>query len=287
MNKTIYMTYKKQVPEFVFSRWKELNKDYNIDFSLDEDCINFLKTNFNDYIAILFCSIPQGMYKADLWRLCKLYINGGVYSDVDLVPHINIDTLDQDVTFYSCLSMLNFSIFQAFMSVTKPKSPLVLNFLLSFLLNNPYNYHLGPTADMYKCISYNLNGIQVLPDTKYDIDEIKIKVDIGSCSENIKHINLFFFPDDVNYTIKLNDLNSHDKFNFSIENNVLIVTKNDSTMGWQTEYSVNICIKSNEKILLFRENTGENENWIESFVSHNNVKILDSRDLNYYYSGGW
>jgi len=84
-NKTIYFTYKKECPNFVFQRWKKLNKDYDINFSLDDDCISFLIEHFNYYIADLFMKIPQGMYKADLWRLCKLYINGGVYADVDLV----------------------------------------------------------------------------------------------------------------------------------------------------------------------------------------------------------
>jgi mannosyltransferase OCH1-like enzyme len=74
------MKYKKTVPKFVFDRWKKLNPNYNIDFSLDDQCITFIRENFNDYIA-------------DLWRLCKLYIDGGVYADVDLVPYINISCL--------------------------------------------------------------------------------------------------------------------------------------------------------------------------------------------------
>ena len=57
-NKTIYMTYKKPVPEKVFSRWINLNKKYTIDFSLDTDCVYFLKTHFNDYISDLFLKIP-------------------------------------------------------------------------------------------------------------------------------------------------------------------------------------------------------------------------------------
>ena len=122
LNKTIYMTYKKNVPDKVFNRWKELNPTYNIDFSLDKECINFLKENFNSYIVNLFKSIDKGMYKADLWRLCKLYINGGVYADIDLVPYIDIDTLDKHITFYSCMSTNPNSIFQAFMiNFSKPK----------------------------------------------------------------------------------------------------------------------------------------------------------------------
>ena len=31
MNKTIYMTYNKSVPEIVFRRWKDLNPEYNMD----------------------------------------------------------------------------------------------------------------------------------------------------------------------------------------------------------------------------------------------------------------
>ena len=53
MNKTIYMTYKKNVPDFIFSRWKALNEDYAIEFSLDEDCVSFIETHFNKQIADL------------------------------------------------------------------------------------------------------------------------------------------------------------------------------------------------------------------------------------------
>ena len=107
MNKTIYMTYKKNIPNFIFNRWKELNPDYNIEFSMDEDCINFLSKNFNNHVVELFKKIPKGMYKADLWRLCKLYIEGGIYADIDLVPMVPIDSLiiEKNITFYSCLSL--------------------------------------------------------------------------------------------------------------------------------------------------------------------------------------
>ena len=96
VNRTIYMTYKNIIPEFVFNRWKLLNKEYKMKLSLDNNCIHFLKKNFNDYIVELFLKIPCGIFKADLWRLCKLYICGGVYADVDLVPYLDIDKLDKE-----------------------------------------------------------------------------------------------------------------------------------------------------------------------------------------------
>ena len=180
INKTIYMTYKNKVPELVFNRWKKINPEYKIDFSLDSDCITFLQNHFNDYIVNLFKSIPVGMYKADLWRLCKLYVHGGVYADVDLVPYLDINILDKNITFYSCLDISNTTIFQAFIvNFSKPKNPLIFIFLLSYLINNPYTYTNGPTYDMYNCIKYNLNNIPLVKDKKYNIDSVKIKIQIG------------------------------------------------------------------------------------------------------------
>jgi hypothetical protein len=289
MNKTIYMTYKKAVPEFVFSRWTELNPDYIIDFNLDDDCINFLQEHFNDYIVNLFKKIPEGMYKADLWRLCKLYINGGVYADVDLVPYIKIDELDKDISFYSCLSVAGHSIFQAFMvNFSKPKNPLILNFLLSFLINQPYNFFNGPTFDMYNCIKYTLNNQNILPDKKYEIKEIKINVIIGRSDENSKYIDLHYFPNDISYVVKLKPNPYDDSFNFNIINNILIVTRTDQNINWEYNHSCDICIESTENVYLFKEDIGDMNNWIETaYISNNNVKILDSRDPIYYHNKGW
>ena len=287
MNKTIYMTYYKNVPEIVFDRWTDLNDDYNIDFSLDNDCIDFLRENFNDYVADLFLGIPKGMYKADLWRLCKLYINSGVYADVDLIPYINLDKLDKKITFYSCLALDKISIFQAFMiNFSKPKNPLILQFLISFLLNNPYTYQNGPCHDIFNCLTYNLNGMQIDANTKYQIKEVKINVKIGTSDINIKKINLYFFPDDIKYCIKLNEENIVENFIFTIENNYLIVTRLDKKSGWNKNYSVDICIESNESIYLFEE-CGNFNNILNCYVSMNDMKILDSRDINYFENKGW
>jgi hypothetical protein len=291
-NKTIYMTYKKPVPEIVFDRWKDLNDDYNIELSLDDDCIQFLKDHFNDYVAELFAKIPLGMYKADLWRLCKLYINSGVYADVDLIPHINIDKLDKNISFYSCLALDKKSIFQAFMvNFSKPKNPLLLQFIISFLLNNPYTYQNGPCHDMFNCILYNLNAQHIYGDKIYHIDEVKINVKIGTSCMNVKKINLFFFPNDVDYCIKLKENDENDvneNFNFIIENNYLIVTKLDETneIGWTQSYSIDICIKANENIYLFKE-YGDIEYILSCYIGLNGKKIMNSRDRTYYENSGW
>ena len=287
--KTIYMTYMKMPPQKVFQRWLKLNMDYQIDFSLDSHCISFLKENFNDYVVDLFNRIPKGMYKADLWRLCKLYINGGVYADVDLVPHLELDKLDKDVTFYSCLSINYASIFQAFM-MAKSKSPLILHFLISFLLNNPWHdpdgtNDYGPTLDMFECIKYNLNGIQPVPETKYIMNSIKIPVLVGESDTNIKKIDLHYFPENLDYNIRLADNPHNDCFFFKIEDNTLIVMRIDKNEGWGYPHKINICFNVKEKIYLFPEK--HDGNWYESYILNNGVKILDSRDPDYMSEGNW
>ena len=291
INKTIYMTYKENIPNKVFSRWKNFTPSYNINFNLDHDCINFLNNHFGSYFSDLFRKIPSGMYKADLWRLCKLYIHGGAYADVDLVPYINIDNLDKCITFYSCLSKDKSSIFQAFIvSFSKPRNPLFLQFLISFILNEAYKQNNGPTYDMYKCLSYNLNNITILPEVRYNINEIKINIFIGRSHEFTKNINLYYFPNDIHYTVKLHPNPYQDQFKFEINNNILTVTRLDldyNYIGWCYEHSCDICISCEESIFMFPEHLTDDRDIYSGYITHNNYKILDSRDRNYGRENGW
>jgi hypothetical protein len=300
------MTYKKNIPEKVNNRWIKYNNDYKIDFSLDKDCLDFLETNFNKNVSNLFSKINEGMYKADLWRLCKLYTNSGVYADVDLVPYLNIDKLDKNITFYSCISIDMKSIFQALMiNFSKPKDPLLLVLLLSFLINEPYTYMNGPTYDMYNCIKYILNIETILPEQKYEIDLVKLKICIGSSNKNTKEINLYYFPEDIQYTINLHKNHYKDMFHFEIKNNNLIVKRLDQSTGWAHNHFIDICFPSKSSFFFFKENVGPNNDgddyaaaaaarasprsaiWAASYVTHNNKKILDSRDIEYYTNRGW
>ena len=284
MNETIYMTYKKEIPNKVINRWKNLNPNYTIDFSLDNDCIHFLLEHFNIYVANLFMTIPVGMYKADLWRLCKLYVYGGVYADVDLVPYINIDSLDKTIDFYSCLGINTTSIFQAFIvNFTAPNDPLIYVFLLSFLINNPYTYLNGPTVDMFNCISYMANQ-PILSDTTYEID-VKLKINIGASTTNTKYIPLFYFPEIYYTTICIHNHVYPDTFSFVIKNDMLIVTRTDVNEGWSHLHVIDILFNTKASIRLFKENWGNHIN--ACYVTHNNVKILDSRDKEYYNNHGW
>jgi hypothetical protein len=283
MNKTIYMTYYKNIPDFVFKRWKELNPDYNIEFSLDLDCINFIRSYFNNTVANKFINIKSGMYKADLWRLCMLYIYGGVYADVDLVPYIYLNELNKDVTFYSCLSYCKTTVFQAFMMVKHPRSPLILYFIMSFLQNCP---NIIPTEDMYNCLLYTFNKSKIVSEKIYSTDHIKIPIHIGNSDNNYKIIDLLYFPNNISYKIEAIH-NTDIKFTFNITNNQLYI-HSDNKKSWDFDLYCNIIIPSNEKIFLFPEkNDTLFKTHSEYYVAYENIKLLQSRDLIYERNKGW
>ena len=283
MNKTIYQTYKNKPPKYVFQRWKYFNRLFTIEFSDDTDCIHFLQQNFNTNVANLFKNIKDGRFKADLWRLCKLYKHGGVYADIDLVPYINMDhELDDKISFYSIMSKLKTEIFQAFMVTNKPKQSLILCFIISFLLHKPYQlgkYINGPCIDMYNCLSYNILS-KPQPNTLYSLTDIKIPIYIGSCSKNIKSIDLIYFPNDVKYTIKFKVLKHESIFDITIMDNKLIVKKKDGISGWDESPSVDIIFKTQETVYLLEEkNIGNGHH--DNYVFKNNKIIMASRDVNY------
>lgn len=271
------MTYKKDVPFKVFSRWTNLNPDYTIDFSLDQDCYDFLKEEYNEEVATLFQTIPRGMHKADLWRLFKIYKNGGVYADVDLVPYIKLNTYDPTV-FYSCMAINNKSVFQAFM-MTPPKNPLILSFMISFLLRHPYKPRWGingPCNDLYNCIKYNTGTL--LGERLYTIDQVKIPIPIDPSTTSIKRISLGYFPPDVTPTFKMN---TDIPFTIKIENSVLCVERCDGH-GWNKNFTCELILES-AKVYLFKEKG----RFPYCNVFDKNKKLLDSRDPEYFKNKGW
>jgi mannosyltransferase OCH1-like enzyme len=48
----------------------------------DNDCREFIQTHFKPDVLDAYDRLIPGAYKADLWRLCVLFINGGIYMDI-------------------------------------------------------------------------------------------------------------------------------------------------------------------------------------------------------------
>ena len=84
----IYQTwYTKNLPEKMRERvnlLKRQNPKFNHYLFDDNDCREFIKKHFKPDVLEAYDSLIPGAYKADLWRYCILFINGGIYMDIKL-----------------------------------------------------------------------------------------------------------------------------------------------------------------------------------------------------------
>jgi mannosyltransferase OCH1-like enzyme len=76
------------------------NPNYNYEFYDNDEARKFIKKNFKNDVVNAYDRLIPGAYKADLFRYCYLYINGGIYVDCKMLCHINFDelfTFDYDI----------------------------------------------------------------------------------------------------------------------------------------------------------------------------------------------
>jgi mannosyltransferase OCH1-like enzyme len=82
----IYQTwYTKDLPQKMRERvdlLKAQNPRFNHHLFDDNDCREFIRTHFKPDVLDAYDRLIPGAYKADLWRLCVLFIHGGIYMDI-------------------------------------------------------------------------------------------------------------------------------------------------------------------------------------------------------------
>jgi len=237
--KIIHMTNKTKIfPSNIIKMWKKLNPDYTFTFSDDKDCYEFIEKNFNKEYAELFNKINYGPNKADFWRLCKLYVEGGVYVDIDIVPMAPIKFIIKNSTFCSCLSIMGNSVFQAFLSAT-PKNILIKECIQSFianvermnLLRNTNNHNIQPTYDMYNTITRKLNVRKINPFIVYNL-KVNNRENNNSFNEKIMFLEEFNLKQTMNngFGIKMTT-NNGSLYNMYVrngENKVVLKSRHDA-----------------------------------------------------------
>jgi hypothetical protein len=136
------------IPKKIFQSWKtkelspemylavssikKLNPDYTYELSDDSDCRQFILQHFGKVYASAFDDLIPGAFKSDFWRYAKLYIEGGVYMDIDFTELVSLrNILKPSDTFVSVVDLKDIAvkppcaIYQAFMACA-PKHPLML-----------------------------------------------------------------------------------------------------------------------------------------------------------------
>ena len=64
---------------------QELNPEYEYIHFNDDECRIYIKNNFNEKVLNAYDTLIPGAYKADLFRYCFLYKNGGCYFDCKMI----------------------------------------------------------------------------------------------------------------------------------------------------------------------------------------------------------
>lgn len=65
---------------------KQNNPRFKYHLFDDDDCREFIQTNFDASVLDAYDRLIPGAYKADLWRYCILYKLGGIYLDIKYEP---------------------------------------------------------------------------------------------------------------------------------------------------------------------------------------------------------
>jgi len=75
----------KDLPPLMKTNYEQMvlqNPELKFHLYDEDECKNFIKSNFSLDILDSYNSLIPCSYKSDLWRFCVLYINGGIYMDI-------------------------------------------------------------------------------------------------------------------------------------------------------------------------------------------------------------
>ena len=135
--KLIIQTYynKDKIPKKVYNNIKEFANNYNHIIYDDNDCIHFLEEYYINIVVNKFKTLPKGAFKADLFRYCYLYINGGIYLDIKTELIKPLDSIFNNNYIYTVIAKNNTTIYQGVIA-TPPKKNIFLN-LINNIINTP------------------------------------------------------------------------------------------------------------------------------------------------------
>jgi len=204
--KVIYQTYKdKNVPQIVKERWMKLNPEYQYHLYDDQDCYDFLMKYYGKKHADFFkYKIKDGPIKSDFWRVCILYQFGGIYADIDIVPHVPIrEFLDTDTTLYTCISEPKISstnLNPHFIAAT-PKNILLKHCIDRYMtekINNPYEYWEYSITEIMPSVIRKYKDIKIFKPGKYKIKNQIIQLSQEVCPKGNLDLNICYIKSNSN-----------------------------------------------------------------------------------------
>jgi hypothetical protein len=140
-------------PEYIkpINSWKSQN--FNYVYYSNIDAYNYLLKHFGKHYADIFDNINIGAYKADFFRYCWIYIEGGIYADTDSLCLIDIEKWleeykDVDVILTRDDPTNIRALYQAFIYSKKPYNKL-FKACIEIIVDNIDKYRNGESFDEF------------------------------------------------------------------------------------------------------------------------------------------
>ena len=138
----------------IVDTWKIQNPHYTYHLFDDTEAGQFIKYNFDKEVYDAFNKLKIGAFKADLFRYCVLYINGGVYADIDTICMNNLDLfLKNNIEFATPIDFNThpiwgkYNLFNAFMA-SIPRHPILLDCINRVVYNVKNNIKPISSVDL-------------------------------------------------------------------------------------------------------------------------------------------
>jgi mannosyltransferase OCH1-like enzyme len=146
----IYQTWhSKELPEkmrLAVDRMKRRHPRFEYFLFDDNDCRNFIAANFDSNVLNAFDNIIPGAYKADLWRYCVLYINGGIYLDIKYNCINTFHFIELTEKEHWVFDIGKHNIYNALIAV-KPRNEVCLKCINQIVTNVNNKYYGGSCVD--------------------------------------------------------------------------------------------------------------------------------------------
>ena len=146
ITRVVYMTYYdlKLIPKYVLDNIRKYTDGFDVKLYDDSMCVQFLLENYGERHANIFKKFKSGAHKADFWRYCVLYKNGGVYLDIKtefITPINDIFDITKGNTWYTIICESNNCIYNGI--IATPANNPVIKEAIDYILENstPSHYH--------------------------------------------------------------------------------------------------------------------------------------------------
>ena len=271
----------------------EKNPDYEYIFFDDKRCREFLIENFkvnlfnnkndNDLQDIdvirAFDSIIPGPIRADFFRYCYLYINGGVYIDSKIICNISFnEIIDEKDTIILCSDDAPNSIYNGLIMCTSHNEQIyeVIKECVKNILNNIYlNDIHEPTGNKLFYKYFKNNECKLKKNSELIRFKNNKEVLFISHYKNYYEENYDNFRDkwsskkyyykkiinSLNYTFYINPSVLKDDFNIiQLKENIFIIKRIDSNIGWTQNLiidSFNLSTRTRQSIVIGKSDDNE------------------------------